>query len=77
MPIGKFWRQRFGEKGKRSFIQKLHNLGSGRFLPQSPSLLEHPEKNPAALCQTSPRLHPEFLLPFKNTVLWELPAASA
>ena len=24
-PKGKFWRQRFGEKGKRSFIKKLHN----------------------------------------------------
>ena len=27
MPRGKLQRQRFGEKGKRSFIRKLHNIG--------------------------------------------------
>ena len=38
LPIGKLQRQRFGEKGKRSFIQKLHNLGrmAGFCLSASP-----------------------------------------
>ena len=52
-PTGKFWMQRFDEKGKEPFTQKLHNFGkSGRLLPQSPSPLEHPEEKPTTLGQT-------------------------
>ena len=56
-------------EGKRSFIQRGTIGEDGRLLPQSPSPPETPRGKPATLCQTSARLCPEFLLPFKNTSL--------
>ena len=63
----------------RGLVKKERNLfpkatqfwKNGRLLPQCLSPPEHLEKNPATFCQISPRLSPEFLLPFKNTIIWE------
>ena len=58
-PIGKFWRQRFGDKGKGSLFKSQTIWKNGKFLPQSPSPSEHPEENPATFCRASPRLRLE------------------
>ena len=73
LTIGKFWRQRLGERRKGTFIKKLHNLGRmAVFCLIATPLLEHPAKNsPTILCQRNPRLYPEFLLPFKKYHPWE------
>ena len=62
--IGKFQRQRFGEKRKGTFYLKATQSGrlTGSCLKATP--LENPEEKPATLCLASPRLLP-VLLPFK------------
>ena len=58
---------------ERSLLFKSYTiLDEWQFLPQSPSPPEHPEKNHTTLCQISPRLPPELLLPFENTILLSL-----
>ena len=59
--------RRLMKKGKKSFIQNLHNLEEWQVPALIPYPLDQPEENPATPCQTSPRLYPQFLLPFKDS----------
>ena len=67
-------------KKERSLLFKSYTFWKNNgLLRQSQFLLNPPKKNDAvALCQARPiRLHPEFLLPFKNTVPWKMQMAAA
>ena len=71
-PLGKFQRQRGLVEKERGHLFKSYII----LEEWQASVLESipfrtSRENPATLCQTNPRLSPEFLLPFKNTILWE------
>ena len=73
-PIGNFWRQKFGEKGKRTLIQKLHRLEEWQASAPVPIPPEHPEEKipPSSADQpkTAPRVPSSIKTPSFGNHRW-------
>ena len=71
LPIGQFWKQTFGEKERGLLFKSYTILEEWQAYALEPIPSRIPREKPCHPMPTYPRLHPEILLPFKNTVLWE------